>query len=273
MHLIVRPPSDAFRHALSEHPERHRIDPGRALRQHRSFTAALASAGAELVELPAEAGLADAPFVSDTIVALPDPDGAGDGTVMLLVARPGAPSRRAEVASVEAAARHLLRSDTRVARIGPPATLDGGDVIVFGDRVAVGTSTRTNREGAERFAAVARSVGYRAFVCPVADCLHLASEVTVVGTHRLVGTAAGFAALDAASPDVAPAGEVERLLVPDEEVAAANVLATSDRVFMAAGNPRTAALLRSCGLVVEELELDEFTRADGGPTCLVAVVP
>jgi N-dimethylarginine dimethylaminohydrolase len=62
-------------------------------------------------------------------------------------------------------------------------------------------------------------------------------------------------------------------VVPDAEAGAANVLALGGRVFMAAGHPRTASMLREAGDRVVELELDEFALADGGPTCLVAVVP
>ena len=42
---------------------------------------------------------------------------------------------------------------------------------------------------------------------------------------------------------------------------------------MAAGYPRAAKLLREAGEDVVEVELDEFTKADGGPTCLVAILP
>jgi N-dimethylarginine dimethylaminohydrolase len=64
-----------------------------------------------------------------------------------------------------------------------------------------------------------------------------------------------------------------RVLVPDEELPAANVLAVAGRCFIAAGHPRTAELLREQAETVIELELDEFTKADGGPTCLVAILP
>ena len=105
------------------------------------------------------------------------------------------------------------------------------------------------------------------------DRLHLASAVTPVGPTRLVGTAAGFASLDAARRDVAPAGEIDRVLVPDDEPGGANVLALGGRCFLAAGHPRTAAALRAAGELVVEVDLGEFGRADGGPTCLVAIIP
>ena len=84
-----------------------------------------------------------------------------------------------------------------------------------------------------------------------------------------MGTAAGFESLAAAGA----AQAVERLLLDDDDLPAANVLAAGGRCFMAAGYPRAAKLLRESGEDVVEVELDEFTKADGGPTCLVAILP
>lgn len=271
MHVIVREPSEAFRSALSTHPEADRLDPARAVEQHRTFVAALRDAGLDVVALPPDPALPDAPFVSDTLVALPPASDPDASAALLVVTRPGAPSRRGEVASVAACAQELA-PDATVVEIEEPGTLEGGDVIVYGDRIAVGVSARTNVCGAGQFALAVQSLGYRAFLCPVRDRLHLASEVTALGASRLVGTAAGFASLDAV-PGAAPADEIERVLVPDGEAPASNVLALGGRAFVVAGHPRTTALLREAGERVVEVALDEFGRADGGPTCLVAIVP
>jgi dimethylargininase len=267
--VIVRPPTEAFSRALSSHPDRGLIDPDRASGQHRRFVAALEEAGIDVFVLPPEPDLPDAPFVSDTMVALAEPE-RGSAQVVVLT-RPGAPSRRDEVASVEAAVRSMMPAGARVERIEPPATLDGGDVVVYGDRIAIGVSARTDRMGADRLAAVARSLGYRAFLCPVLDRLHLASAVTALGPSRLVGTRAGFASLEAAGGEALDG--VERVVVPDTEGAAANVLSLAARVFVPAGHPVTSGSLSDRGERVVEVDLDEFVRADGGPTCLVAVVP
>jgi dimethylargininase len=154
-----------------------------------------------------------------------------------------------------------------------PGTLEGGDVVIYGDRIAIGLSGRTNAAGAAVLAAAARSLGYRPFLCPVQDRLHLATAVTAVTADTLIGTAAGFASLDAAGPDAAPVNEFRRLLVPDDELDGANVLALNGHVFLDGGNPTAVRLLRETGLVVHELDLHEFALADGGPTCLVNILP
>ena len=271
MLILVRPPGPAFRDAISNHPDRNRIDVSRARAQHAAFCGALEDAGLSLLRLPEDPDLPDATFVSDSLVALA-PLLPGRAPVAI-VARPALASRRLEVESVVRAAVAHLPGNTQVVRVEDPGTLEGGDVIVFGDRIAIGLSGRTNVLGARVLAGAARSLGYRPFLCPVADRLHLATAVTAVAPDTLIGTAAGFASLDAAGPDAAPAGQVRRLLLPDEELPGANVLTLGGQAFLGARNPTATRLLRETGLPVHELELDEFALADGGPTCLVNILP
>ncbi len=265
----MRSPSAALRRALSQHPDRGRIDPERAAREHATYVTAIQWVGVPVTVLPAAPDQPDACFTWDTVLAWARP--AGGPTVLLVAARPGEASRRPEVASVLECARGMAPA-AEVAEIRQPGTLDGGDVITYGQRVAIGISARTNEAAARQLAALVQRIGYQAFLCPVDDRLHLASAVTPIGPSRLIGTAAGFASLDAAGPEVAPE-DVERLVIPDDEVAGANVLAVGGRCFIARGYPGAVDALRRAGESVVEVELDEFLRADGGPTCLVAPVP
>jgi dimethylargininase len=271
MLVIVRPPSPAFRDAISNHPDRHHIDVSRARAQHVAFCAALEGAGLPLLRLPEEPDLPDATFVSDSLVALAAV--VPDRPPVVVVARPAVAARRLEVDSVLRAALARLPVGTRVVPVEDPGTLEGGDVVVYGDRLAIGLSGRTNVLGARVLAAAARSLGYRPFFCPVADRLHLATAVTALDPKTLIGTAAGFASLDAAGTDAAPAGEIRRLLLPDDELLGANVLALGGHAFLDSRNPTAARLLREIGMPVHELQLDEFALADGGPTCLVNILP
>ena len=271
MLVIVRPPGAAFRDAISNHPDSHRIDVSRARAQHAAFCAALEDAGLPLLRLTEEPDLPDATFVSDALVALAPV--LPDRSPAVVVARPAVGSRRPEVDSVLRPALARLPAATRVVPVQDPGTLEGGDVVVYGDRIAIGLSARTNVLGAHVLADTARSLGYRPFFCPVTDRLHLATAVTAVAPDTLIGTAAGFASLDAAGLDAAPAGEIRRLLLPDDELLGANVLALGGHAFLGSRNPTAVRLLRETGLAVHELELDEFALADGGPTCLVNILP
>ena len=271
MLVIVRAPGAAFRDAISNHPDHHLIDVPRALRQHAAFCSALENAGIPLLRLADESNLPDATFVSDTLVALAPP--ASGGPAVVIVALPAVESRRLEVESVVRAALEKLPAATRVVRVEAPGTLEGGDVVVYGDRIAIGLSARTNAVGARVLADAAISLGYRPFLCPVTDRLHLATAVTAVDAHTLIGTATGFASLDAAGPEAAPAAGFTRLVLPDDELMGANVLALAGHVFLGSGNPTAVGLLRQTGLTVDEVDLGEFALADGGPTCLVNILP
>ena len=133
--------------------------------------------------------------------------------------------------------------------------------------MVIGLTARRNEDGARQLAHAAEPLGYRPFQCPVEDRLHLATAVTAVGPNLLIGTAAGVASLGPARDGA------QTVVIPDEEVPAANVLAMGDRCLVAMGYPRAAAALRQAGRTVIEVALGEFTKADGGPTCLVAVIP
>lgn len=269
----MRPPSEAFRHAISKHPLRSQLDSAAALRQHEGLRAEMIKAGADIVLLPPDPANPDAPFVQDVMITLPPPDDPAGHSVLLVATRPGAPARRPEVASVVAAARDHVPPDCRVMTIEPPGTLDGGDVLLYGDRVVVGLSGRTNRAGAEQLRRALEEIAYRVFLCPVSDGrLHFASAVTKVRANRFIGTSIGYADLDAMGTGVLPEDQIERLLIPDVELPAHNVVLIGGTLFVPAGNPISVGMLREAGEHVVEVPFDQFTRADAGLTCLMGIV-
>jgi dimethylargininase len=271
MLVIVRPPGAAFRNAISTNPDSQRIDVSVAQAQHAALCAALEGAGLPLLRLADEPDLPDATFVSDSLIALAPI--LPDRPPLVVVARPAAASRRLEVESVLRAALAYLPANTKLVRVEDPGTLEGGDVVVFGDRLAIGLSGRTNEIGARVLADAASRLGYRPFLCPVTDRLHLATAVTALDASTLIGTAAGFDSLDSAGPDAAPAGEIRRLVLPDDELLGANVLALWGHAFLDSRSQTAARLLREIGMPVHDLQLDQFALADGGPTCLVNILP
>jgi len=108
------------------------IDLGRAIAQHAAYAELLRGLGLEVVELPADPAYPDCCFVEDVAVVLDE---------LALVTRPGAASRRGEIAAVASAlARYRPTLNT-----AEPATLEGGDVLRVGRRLFVGRSSRTKR--------------------------------------------------------------------------------------------------------------------------------
>ena len=273
MRIIMRPPGAAYANAISTHPCHARLDVTAALHQHEALRALMVQAGADVVLLPPDPVDPDAPFVQDVMITFPPPDDPAGRSVLLVATRSGAPARRPEVAAVVAAARALVPAACRLLEIQAPGTLDGGDVLLYGNRVIIGLSGRTNQHGAEQLAAPLREIGYRVHLCAVTDGrLHFASAITKVRAGRFIGTRVGFADVDATGSDVMPADEIERLVIPDEESPAHNVVLIGDSLFVPAGNPRSVELLRAAGEPVVEVPFEQFTWADAGLTCLMGLV-
>ncbi len=222
------------------------IDVDRARLQHAAYHDALRRAGAEVETLPAEPDLPDAVFVEDTAVVLDE---------VAIITRPGAESRRGEVASI---ARALARYRT-LARIDPPATLDGGDVLRVGREIFVGRSSRTNAAGIAQLAALAGRHGCRVTPVDVRGCLHLKSAVTAIDDETIV--------INRTLLDAAPFRRFRALDVDPTEDAAANVLALGGIVHVSARFPRTRAAIDAAGFETLALDLSELEKAEGALTC------
>lgn len=210
--------------------------------------AALRDAGVEVEIVPQPEGLPDACFVEDGAVLLDD---------RVLMTRPGAPERRAELPMLESA----LSSALAVARMVEPGTLDGGDVMRLGARLLVGRSRRTNDAGIEQLREHATAAGLEVVAIDVPPTvLHLKTACSVLDEHTVV--------VDAGAIDPArfAAHGVEVLAAP--EPLGANVLAFGDRVLVSASAPQTARAIAGRGHRVVEVPLTELHLGDGALSCL-----
>lgn len=240
---IVRPPGVAYASCLRTTPVP--IDVGLAMHEHAGYVQALRDAGVQVEVLSELPGAADAVFVEDTAVVLDH---------CALLTHPGAPSRRAEVASIgRALAGHRVLHTMQ-----PPATLDGGDVLRVGRRLFVGLTSRTNRAGLGHLSEVAATDGLEVIGVPLAGGLHLKSVCTLAGPETLVVHGSAF--------DRSIFAGVEVVEVP--EAVGANVLGFADRVLVSAAAPRTAELLEGRGLSVVRVALSQMHAGDGALTCL-----
>jgi dimethylargininase len=234
--------------------ERSGISFDRLRRQHADYRAALAAAGAEVRTLDALDAHPDSVFVEDAAVVL-------DGIAILT--RPGADSRRAEPDALAPA----LAAFRRIERIEAPGTLDGGDVLRVGRTLFVGLTTRTDRAGIERLAALARAQGYETIPVPVAGSLHLKTACTALDARTLLVNPAWI--------DVSPFAGFERIAVADDEPFAANVLPVGDARIVNAAFPRTRervdAFCARNGLRAIAVDISEFGKAEAGLTCMSLV--
>jgi dimethylargininase len=246
LRALVRRPGPRLADGLVTHIERTPVDGDLAVRQWRGYVDALRAEGWETVEVPAADDCPDAVFVEDTVVVLGD---------LAVVSRPGADARKPEVTGTEETLRGL---GYRIARIEPPGTLDGGDVLKVGDTVYVGRGGRTNAAGVQQLRAAFEPLGARVVAVPVSRVLHLKSAVTALPDGTVIGHI----------PKVDRPSLFPRLLSVPEESGAHVVLLGGDRLLLAASAPRTAELLTDLGFGVVVVDIGEFEKLEGCVTCL-----
>src|SRR4051812_9693786 len=170
---ITRKPSPLLETGERTHIGRDPIDFRRALKQHEAYRAALAELGATITCLDDADQFPDGVFVEDTALVLDE---------VAIIMRPGAESRRGEVAGISRA----LADYREVVTIGPPATIDGGDIVVAGKKIMVGKSARSNADGIQALDSLTRRFGYTARGVRMTGCLHLKSGCTALPDGRLL---------------------------------------------------------------------------------------
>jgi dimethylargininase len=244
-HAIVRPPGESYAQAISsteQIPDVHL-----ARQQHAKYCQALADAGVTIEQLPPDERYPDSCFVQDTALVI-----AG----MVIIARPGANSRRGEERSIA----ELLVERFPISYITAPGTLEFGDVMVLDDRILVGETQRTNAAGIGQLKSILTPHNIPVSSIPVHDYLHLLSAATYLGNNTLlaVGKFAEHPAFDG----------MRVITVPTEETYAANALGIGRHVILPAGFPHVAAAVSAQGFQVLPVELSQFEVADGGATCL-----
>jgi dimethylargininase len=246
---ITRPTGEELADCELSHIDRSPIDIGRALAQHEEYLDAVRALGVRVVELPRLSDHPDAVFVEDIALVLPE---------VAVVLRPGARSRRGEVPSMAAA----LAGYRDCVVMEAPATLDGGDVIVFGKRILVGETARSNESGRRALGDLVDPFGYSVEGVPVRDVLHLKSAATVVDDETLIVCPAyvdlGFLGAELLEPH------------PDEPHGA-NLVRIGDTLLADASAPRTVEILRSRGESVVEIPVGEFGKAEGAISCKAVI--
>jgi dimethylargininase len=247
---LVRRPGDRLPEGLVTHILRVPVDVDLARRQHAAYAAALAAGGWTVRQVAPADDCPDAVFVEDTVVVFGD---------LAVLARPGAPRRRREVAGTADAVR---AAGLTLTRIEEPGTLDGGDVLQVGTTVYVGRGGRTDAEGIRQLRGHLSDVGRTVVAVPLGPVLHLKSAVTALPDGTFL-----------AWPGPVDAALFPAVRVVDEEPGCHVVPLGGDRVLIAASAPRTAAMLADLGFTPVVVDIGEFEKLEGCVTCLNVLIP
>lgn len=244
-HALVRPPGASYVNAIATVPQP--IDAVLARQQHAEYVAALRETGVQVQALEPDERYPDACFTQDPAMVIAN---------VAIINRMGAESRVGESGTLADA----LGSRFALHYLTEPGTLEGGDVLNFGDYVLVGESDRTNTAGIAQLRAILAPRGIDVDSVPVHDFLHLLTVATYIGRNTVV--------VHEAFANNPKLQEFTRVIVPREEEYAANTLGIGDFVIMPAGYPITEERIRAAGFTALPVPMSEFYKADGGVSCL-----
>jgi dimethylargininase len=227
--------------------QRERIDYEKAVRQHADYCDLLRRSGSAVINLEARDENPDCCFVTDTAVVLEE---------VAIVGNIGVASRREEATAVE----KILAGYRKVTRITPPATLDGGDVLVMGKQIFVGCSMRTNHQGIQSLTRITRPFGYHVTPVSVVGSLHLTTACSALGEETIL--------LNSRWIDAAPFARYRVLHVPVDEPWAASTMRVGALICVEAGAPRTLEVVNAYCADAHVLDISEFRKAEGSLPCL-----
>jgi dimethylargininase len=228
------------------HQERVPVDIQLAVHQWSAYVETLRGAGWAISEIEPAEDCPDAVFAEDVVIVFDD---------LAVIARPGAPSRRPEVAGAEEAA---LRIGLDIHRIEAPGTLDGGDVLKVDRTVYVGLGARTTKSAVTQLETLLSPRGWVVRPIPVRRVLHLKSAVTALPDGTIIGY-----------PDhVDEVAIFDRFMAMSEPEGGHVVLLGDDTLLMSASAPESADRLSAMGYNTVRVDISEFEKLEGCVTCL-----
>jgi len=224
-------------------------DPLAFAAEHAAYVSALRDAGCTVTVLPADEAYPDSVFIEDPALVL-------NGTAIVL--RPGAETRLGEAAALRPA---LVENMNDVIDLQTTGYVDGGDILCTDDRVLLGLSARTNRQGAQDLRPIVEGLGYRLeILLTPPEILHFKTESSLLDAGTVLAT-----------PALAASGAFGGLSVIEtaqDEEAAANAIRVNGTVFLSAGYPKTAERLKKAGYSLKILNTSQAALVDGGLSCM-----
>lgn len=219
------------------------------LAEHDAYVSALRELGLAVEELPPEGDYPDSIFVEDPALVFTE------GAIVLNLA---ASSRAGEAGLI---APVLESRFERVLHMEGPGHADGGDVLVLPDRVLIGLSGRTDREGAGELICLLAKLGKKAEIAETPPgVLHfktgcsLIDEDTIFVLPQMLHSPA-FAGLRVVH-------------VPQGEEKAANKLRIRDATLVGAKFPKSRELIESLGIRTITLPVEQIGLIDAGLSCM-----
>ncbi|WP_281166070.1 dimethylarginine dimethylaminohydrolase family protein [Liquorilactobacillus sicerae] len=247
---IVRTPAKSVVNGIDDYANSGKPDYTKAVQEHESYVKLLTEMGIKVTILDPLVDYPDSCFVEDPAVV---------ADKFAVITNPTRSSRTKEREKIRPIINKFYQKD-QIFEIHRPGYLEGGDVMRVGNTFFVGLSARTNQVGINQFTKIAGKFDYEVISVPVNEFLHLKTGTTYLENNKLL-----------------VAGEYinnpyfknfEQLQVPSEENYAVNCIDTGNGVIMPAGFPKVKTILIQHGFSPYEINMSEFSKIDGGLTCL-----
>lgn len=224
--------------------------------QQRAFIDVLEGRGVQVLLAEQQAGIVSQHYTRDIAFAIDE---------VLFVARPRRDFRQRELGGI----RTLLARLSRVAQLDT-GTIEGGDVMLHGDRVLVGLGEETSRDGAE---ALARALEREGVDRPVVTLefaergtIHLDDELNIVAPDLALVYRPAFTPASRRWID----DHLEPIEVSEDERRALRVNAFAlapNLVVVERGAERIAAEIERRGIETIRLDYAEVNRLPGSFRC------
>ncbi len=248
--VIVRIPSPAISEGISSGTYEGTPIYHKALIQHENYVSALSKCGVKVNVLAPNNDFPDSCFMEDTALCTDK---------CAIISRPGAETRMDE-SKLEDFREMLSSFYTNVHEIEAPGTVEPGDIMMVGDTFYVGKSARTNEEGIKQLREILGMYDKEVIEVELHEMLHLKTGVNYLEDNNLL-VAGEF--IDNPLFD-----KFNKIVVPDEEAYAANCIWVNGTVIVPEGYPTILAAVKHLGYDVLTVDTSEYTKIDGGLSCL-----
>jgi len=220
----------------------------KALLQHKEYIKALKKCGLEVTVLEPDEHYPDSTFVEDTVLLT---------SRSAIITNPGAVSRKGEVISMKKVLSEFYKN---IESIDDPGRVEAGDIMMIGTHFYIGLSERTNEAGAWKIIEILNKYEMSGSVVSLEKVLHLKSGVAYLENNNLV-----------ASGEFIEKSEFQKyniLKIDDDESYAANSVWINGIVLIPQGYPKAKNLIENAGYSTIEIDVSEFSKLDGGLSCL-----
>lgn len=252
--VVVCAPETEYFNAID--PSVHNIeqyaDKDAAIAQHRQLCKAMSDNGVEVLYIQELKNHPNSVFPRDTCVRV------SHGYIQL---RMGLSSRQGEeLWMAEFLEQHGMY---KFGAIHSPGTVEGGDVILAGNVVFIGQSRRSNAEGVKQIKKLFEKGSFEVRIAEVPPPrLHIGGMMSMIGPRRVLCCLELFPEGFFQGFDV--------ISVSAESFISGNVICLDENVVIAEkSNVPAIHSLQEKEVRVYDLDLSEFVKGRGGPTCLI----